>query len=79
MLYNTGMKYITSDPEIMSGNPVIKGTRIPVAVILAQLKQGNTVQEIHEMYNWVSLKKLEGAIDEVSDVVTTTLHAKKVL
>ncbi len=69
------MKYISSDPDIMTGNPVIKGTRIPIAVILTRLKQGHTVQEIHEMYNWVSLERLEGAIDEVSKHVVTTLHA----
>lgn len=73
------MKYITSNPDIMTGNPVIKGTRIPIAVILSLLKQGHTVQEIHKMYSWVTLRTLKGAIDEVAQVVTTTLHAKKIL
>lgn len=63
----------------MTGNPVIKGTRIPISVILARIKQGHTVDEIHEMYNWVSLKKLKGAIDELSEIVVSTLHAKKAL
>lgn len=73
------MKYITSDPEIMTGNPVIQGTRIPIAVILSLIKQGYTVQEIHKMYNWVSIKKLKGAIDEIADLVTTSFHAKNIL
>lgn len=72
------MKYITSDPEIMTGNPVIKGTRIPIVVILSLLKQGYAVQEIHKMYNWISIKKLKGAIDEIADLVTTSLHAKSI-
>lgn len=73
------MKYIGSDPKIMGGNPVIKGTRIPVAVILSMLKQGYTVGEIHKMYDWISLKTLKGAIDEITNLVVSTLHAKKAL
>lgn len=73
------MKYITSYPEIMTGNPVIQGTRIPIVVILSLLKQGYTVQKIHKMYNWVSIKKLKGAIDEIADLVTTSFHAKNIL
>lgn len=73
------MKYISSDPKIMGGNPVIKGTRIPVAVILSMLKQGYTVREIHKMYDWISLKTLKGAIDEITNLVVSTLHAKKAL
>lgn len=72
------MKYITSDPEIMGGSPVIQGTRIPIAVILSFVKQGYTVQEIHKMYNWISIGKLKGAIDEIADLVTTSLHAKSI-
>ena len=72
------MRYITSEPEIMTGNPVIKGTRIPIVVILSLLKQGYAVQEIHKMYNWISIKKLKGAIDEIADLVTTSLHAKSI-
>ncbi len=73
------MKYISSDPQIMAGHPVIKGTRIPISVILAKVQQGHTVQDIHEMYNWVSLAKLKGAIDEVGQIVVSALHAKKAL
>jgi len=63
----------------MTGNPVIQGTRIPIAVILSLIKQGYTVQEIHKMYDWVSIKKLKGAIDEIADLVITSFHAKNIL
>ncbi len=39
-------KYIISDPDIMGGAPVIKGTRIPLEVILYRLKEGYSVEEI---------------------------------
>ncbi len=73
------MRHITSDPDIMGGSPVIQGTRVPIAVILSLVKQGYTVQEIHKMYNWISVRKLKGAVDEIADLVTTSLHAKSIL
>ena len=63
----------------MGGDPVIMGTRIPIEVILARLKQGHTIKEVHQMYNWVSLITLKGALDEVSNIIVSTLHAKKAL
>lgn len=44
------LKRITVDPEIMVGKPVVRGTRIPVEVILRELANGLTVDEIIETY-----------------------------
>ncbi len=71
-------KYITSDPQIMGGAPVIKGTRTPIEVILYRLKEGNSIETIHEMYPWIDEQTLSAALEEVIHTVTTTLHAKKV-
>ena len=68
-------KYISSDPHIMGGAPVIKGTRIPIEVILHRLKEGNSMEKVHQMYSWVDLKTLTGAVEEAIQTVTTTLHA----
>jgi len=51
-------RYITSNPEIMGGQPCIVGTRIPVSLILMRLKQGMTLKGIQEDYHWVPLKRL---------------------
>ncbi len=71
-------KYIVSDPHILFGTPVVKGTRIPIEMITSLLKQGYTLDQIHEMYNWVDKKTLEGVIDEITELVTTTFHAKRI-
>jgi uncharacterized protein (DUF433 family) len=63
----------------MGGAPVIAGTRIPIEVILYRLKEGNSIDVIHEMYNWVEKATLAGAIDEAIQIITTTLHDKKIL
>ena len=71
-------KYITSTPDIMSGDPVIAGTRVPISRILFLLKEGYTLEAIHEEYPHIPLDILSGAIDEVIAVIKQTLHAKKV-
>src|ERR1700683_3844639 len=41
---------IVSDPEIMRGTPVYRGTRIPVELIADMLSQGAKLEEILEGY-----------------------------
>lgn len=38
--------YIVSTPDVLRGKPRIKGTRIPVSLILGYLVAGNTIEEI---------------------------------
>src|SRR6185312_261254 len=42
---------VVSDPEIMRGTPVYKGTRVPVDLVADMLAQGATVDEILEGYS----------------------------
>jgi len=42
--------YIVSDPEILSGKPVIRGTRVAVEFILNLLAEGWTIEQILENY-----------------------------
>jgi len=72
------MKYISATPDIMGGAPVIAGTRIPIEVILYRLKDGYTLDEIQEMYDWVDRQRLEAAIDEVISYIGEVLHAEEV-
>lgn len=39
---------VHSDPEIMGGEPVYKGTRIPVVMIADMLAAGDTIESIRE-------------------------------
>ena len=38
--------YIVRDPEICGGEPVVKGTRVPIRTILASLAEGAWLDEI---------------------------------
>ncbi len=72
-------KYIVSDPDILGGTPVIKGTRVPIGRILFLLKDGYTLEAIHEEYPHIDIQTLSAAIDEVIETLNTMLHGKKVL
>ena len=61
----------------MSGEPCIVGTRVPIEVIVSLLKQGYPLKEINKMYPWVGMDKLQGALDELVDIVHN--EAKKAL
>jgi len=43
-------KRISIDPEIQHGKPCIRGTRIPVYIILEMLEHGLTIHEILKEY-----------------------------
>lgn len=72
-------KYIASDPTILSGMPVIKGTRVPVARILSLLKEGYTLEEIHEQFDHISITSLEGALEEVAGMINHTPYDSQIL
>jgi len=42
--------YISQDPQVCFGKPVIKGTRIPVYILVGMLAEGIEVKEIAEDY-----------------------------
>lgn len=49
---------VTSDPEIMRGTLVFKGTRIPVDLVADMLDQGATAKEILEGYPTLSAEMI---------------------
>lgn len=72
-------KYIVSNPEIMTGKPVIAGTRVPIARILFLLKEGYTIEAIQEEYPHVSLKKIKGAVEELIKMFDNSEYASKIV
>lgn len=67
-------EYITVDKNIMSGIPVIRGTQIPIERILFLIKDGYTIEAIHQEYPHVDRKTLEGVIDEITQRVLSAYH-----
>ena len=50
-------KIIEQNPKILVGQPVIKGTRIPVARIVALHIQGYTIKDFKKDYPYLTLAK----------------------
>ena len=53
---------IESNPNIMFGKPVIKGTRITVELILEKLAAGETVDEILNEYSHLKREAVSSAL-----------------
>ncbi len=51
--------YIHTDPEILSGKPVVKGTRLSVEFILGLYANGWTEQQIIKNYPTLSKESLK--------------------
>lgn len=73
------VSYISSKSNIMGGAPVVTGTRIPVAVIIQRLKEGYTVEAIHQGYPWVPLTVIKGAINELVMSLSESRHASETI
>ena len=73
------MKYIRSTPEILSGMPVITGTRVPVARILSLLKEGYLLEEIQHQFDHISLETLQGGLEEAATILNNSPHDTQIL
>jgi uncharacterized protein (DUF433 family) len=60
---------IVWDPKIMSGKPVIKGTRIPVETILRWLGKGETVETLVDEYPSLTREDIQAAQTFAADLV----------
>ncbi len=54
---------IISDPNIMVGKPVIRGTRITVDLILEKLAAGQTFEQILEDYPHITRGGIKAALE----------------
>jgi uncharacterized protein (DUF433 family) len=55
-------KLIISDPAIMMGKPVVRGTRITVELILEKLSAGETIEQILESHPRLSQEAVKEAL-----------------
>jgi uncharacterized protein (DUF433 family) len=60
------LNHISSDPEIMHGKPCIKGTRIPVWLVVSMLGDGMNENEILKQYPSLSADDIKAALKYAS-------------
>lgn len=66
---NRLLQRIIVDPKIMVGKPVIKGTRIPVELIMRLIAQGIPEQEILDDYPHLNKEDLQAVLVYASELL----------
>jgi len=67
---------ITVDRKVMLGKPIIRGTRIPVELILRKLSEGATEADLLDAYPRLTRDDIQAAIGYAAD---TLVHEEMVL
>ena len=58
---------IEINPKVMMGKPVIRGTRIPVELILRKISEGASEADLLEAYPKLSHEDIQGSIRFAAD------------
>jgi uncharacterized protein (DUF433 family) len=58
---------VTSSPDVMSGDWVFRGTRLPVALVFKNIEGGISVDEIPEIYPGVTLQQVKAVVRFASE------------
>ncbi len=64
---------IAIDPRICHGKPVIRGTRVPVAVIVGSLAGGMTFEEVAREYG-LTVADIRAALKFASELIEEEQH-----
>jgi uncharacterized protein (DUF433 family) len=54
---------IETNPRVCGGQPVFRGTRVPVRTVLASLAEGDTVEQIRQDFPTLTAEHLRVAIE----------------
>jgi uncharacterized protein (DUF433 family) len=66
---------ITSDPEVLSGATVFRGTRVPVAALLDNLAAGLTLDEFLDNFPTVTREQAVQVLEFSKDTLTRLVRA----
>ena len=70
---DTGADRITIDPQICYGNPVIRGTRVPVSIVTGSLAGGMGLDEVAREYG-VTHDDIRAALHSATRQVEAEQH-----
>jgi uncharacterized protein (DUF433 family) len=72
MKRNELLERITLDPTVMTGKPVIKGTRLTVQHVLNLLAHGTTINEILKEYKGLTKEDVQACLLYASETLEDT-------
>lgn len=60
---------IEINPRVMQGKPVIRGTRVPVELLLRKLSEGATIEDLLDVYPRLSAGDIRAALTYAADTI----------
>lgn len=66
---------VSVDPEVMSGAPVFRGTRVPIQTLLDHLEAGDPLEVFLKDFPTVSREIAIRFLELAGEAVVTALHA----
>ena len=66
---------VHSDPEILGGTPVFRGTRVPVKNLLDYLAAGDTLDQFLDDFPTVKHEQAVAALELARDLLTAGAHS----
>ena len=64
---------IETKPDVMLGKPVIKGTRIPVELLVRKMGEGASVQDLLDAYPNLREQDIQAALIYAADTLANEL------
>lgn len=61
---------INIDPEIMSGAPVFRGTRVTIQTLFDYLEHGKTVENFLEDYDWIKREQAISVLELAKNFIS---------
>ena len=68
---NSRDSVIVKDPEILSGTPVFRGTRVPLQALFDSLEGGETIEEFLEGFPGVSREMAIAALEKAQQLLSS--------
>jgi uncharacterized protein (DUF433 family) len=68
------LQRIEINPEVMLGKPVIRGTRIPVEIVLRKLSEGITETDLLDAYPRLTRADIQAALAYAAQTVANSPH-----
>jgi uncharacterized protein (DUF433 family) len=57
------------NPSVMQGKPVLRGTRIPVELLLRKLAEGATIEDLLDAYPRLAANDIRAALAYAADTI----------
>jgi uncharacterized protein (DUF433 family) len=70
MAMSSAESVVVKNPNILSGTPVFRGTRVPLQLLFDSLERGHTLEQFLEGYPTVSREMAIAALQEAQQLLS---------